>query len=212
MTAFMTTLKLFYGFITEELFWFSNQIASNIRRGYLCLRLFFSAKRDQTSPGGDSSHYLRCCCSSPCRWLWHTSVHFPETVSERMTSSSVFWIHRTPLRWAQVERRCSPTCYLRRLLYVKAALWCSRPRGGIIICSGFSAAAIFPTPRISCNLIKKWRVLIWDKYSDQWCSYETSCCLISFKCYLIFVTIHAVVSWYCVIHSIVIKRKYFFLL
>lgn len=166
MTTFITTLKLFYGFITEELFWFNNQIATNIRPSYLCLRLFFSAKQVQTSPGGEIPHYLSCCCSSPCRWLWHALVHFPETVSERMTSSEVFWIHRTPLRWAQVERRCSPTCYLRRLLHVEAAVWCSRPRGVMIICSGFSAAAIFPAPRTSCNLIKKKRVLIWAKNSD----------------------------------------------
>lgn len=122
MTAFMTTLKLFYGFDTEELFWFHNQIATNILRRYLCLRLFSSAKRDQTSPRGEIPHYLCFCCSS--------------------------------------------TSYLRRLLHVKAAVWCSRPWGGIIICSGFSAAAIFSMPRISCNLIKQWRMLIWDKYSD----------------------------------------------
>lgn len=37
----------------EELFWFHNQIATNIRGSYLCLRLFFSAQGDQTSPAGE---------------------------------------------------------------------------------------------------------------------------------------------------------------
>lgn len=104
MTAFMTTLKLFYGFITEELFWFSNQIASNIRRGYLCLRLFFSAKRDQTSPGGETPLIICAVAAAPPVGGFDTrrSIFLKRFQREwRHLRSSEFIVRRSgELRWS----------------------------------------------------------------------------------------------------------------